>query len=113
MKKYHLEIIVFICGAIVLILELVASRVLAPYVGTSIFVWSNLIGVILGSLSLGYWMGGKLADKNASMRSLAVIIFISSILIFISTLLKDVTLYSLHKPIADIKLRSLISSLLI
>ncbi len=43
-----LEVIVFICGAVVMILEMVGSRILAPYVGTSIVVWTSLIGVILG-----------------------------------------------------------------
>ena len=47
--KYILEIAIFICGAIVMIFELFGSRVLGPYFGTSIFVWTSLIGIILGS----------------------------------------------------------------
>jgi spermidine synthase len=42
-------------------LEILASRILAPFVGTSIIVWSNIIGVILIAISLGYWWGGKLS----------------------------------------------------
>ena len=68
MNKYILEIIVFLCGAAVMTIELVGSRVLAPYVGASIFVWTSLIGVILGSLSLGYWYGGKLSDRYPNYR---------------------------------------------
>ena len=55
MKKisnYFLELVVFVCGASLMILELVGSRVLAPYVGTSTVVWTSLIGIILGFLSL-------------------------------------------------------------
>lgn len=44
-------------------LEVNASRMLAPYFGTSLFVWSSIIGIVLLSLSLGYYYGGKLADK--------------------------------------------------
>lgn len=59
MKKYILEITVFICGAISMILELVAARVLSPYVGSSNFIWTTIIGVMLISMSIGYWIGGK------------------------------------------------------
>lgn len=64
MRKFSLEIIVFITGAVVMILELVGSRIIAPYAGTSIIVWTSLIGIILGSLSIGYNWGGRLADKK-------------------------------------------------
>jgi spermidine synthase len=74
-----LEVIVFICGAVVMILEMVGSRILAPYLGSSIIVWSSLIGIILGSLSLGYWWGGKLADRNPSYRALSTIIFLAAL----------------------------------
>ena len=58
MKKFFLEVVVFICGAVVMAFEIIGSRMLGPYVGTSFFVWSGIIGVILISLSLGYFYGG-------------------------------------------------------
>jgi spermidine synthase len=54
---------VFLSGGVLLGLELVASRVLAPFFGSSIFVWGALIGVVLAGLSAGYWIGGVLADR--------------------------------------------------
>ena len=57
MKKYMLEITVFICGAIGMILELIAARVLSPYVGSSNLIWTTIIGVMLISMSIGYWLG--------------------------------------------------------
>ena len=77
MRKYYLEIVAFVSGAVVMILELTGSRILAPYVGNSIFVWSSLIGVVLASLSLGYFLGGKLADsdKDTKNKTLGIIIF--------------------------------------
>ena len=54
---------VFISGAVLLGLELVASRVVAPFFGSSIFVWGALIGVVLAGLSVGYWIGGVVADR--------------------------------------------------
>ena len=54
---------VFTSGAVLLGMELAASRVLAPYFGNSLFVWGALIGVVLAGLSVGYWLGGTLADR--------------------------------------------------
>lgn len=59
-----LYVYVFLTGAAVMSLEIAASRFLAPYYGTSMIVWANIIGLILLSLSLGYWIGGKWADKR-------------------------------------------------
>ncbi|MEI6478473.1 MAG: fused MFS/spermidine synthase [bacterium] len=81
MKKYFLEILVFLVGAAGMILELDGSRVLSPYLGTTIVVWSSLIGIILGSLSLGYWLGGRLADRRPSYQVLASLLLVSGILV--------------------------------
>lgn len=59
-----LALVVFLNGMAVMVLEMAGARLLAPELGTSIIVWTSLIGVILASLSLGYWLGGKLADKH-------------------------------------------------
>jgi spermidine synthase len=61
-----LTVAVFISGAVLLGLEIAASRVLAPYFGNSLYVWGALIGVVLAGLSLGYWLGGSLADRVAA-----------------------------------------------
>jgi spermidine synthase len=53
----------FTGGAVLLSVEIAASRVLAPYFGNSLFVWGALIGVVLTGLSIGYWAGGALADR--------------------------------------------------
>src|SRR5688500_12155415 len=58
-----LGVAVFTSGAVLLGLEIAASRVLAPYFGNSLFVWGALIGVVLAGLSVGYWAGGTLADR--------------------------------------------------
>ena len=57
-KISPLELIVFVSGTVVMVLELIGSRILAPYLGTSIFVWTSLIGIILAALSGGYYLGG-------------------------------------------------------
>jgi spermidine synthase len=113
MKRYLLETVVFICGAAVMIYELVGSRVLAPYVGTSIFVWSSLIGVIMGSLALGYWLGGKAADKQPEPAKLAIIILIAAVVIGLTAVIKDVFLSWLTANNNNIQFNSIISSLVL
>lgn len=77
--KYLPEIIAFLCGAVVMILELDGSRIIAPYLGTSTIVWTGLIGVILGSLSLGYWWGGRIADRSANFETLGKVLAVAAV----------------------------------
>ena len=65
---------VFLCGAVLLGVEMAASRVLAPFFGNSLFVWAAIIGVILGGLAAGYWLGGALGDRYPSPLTLALVI---------------------------------------
>lgn len=65
-----------------LALEIVASRVIAPYFGNSIYVWGSLIGVFLAALSAGYYLGGVLADRRPSGALFAGIIFLAGVLVF-------------------------------
>ncbi|MBN1682707.1 fused MFS/spermidine synthase [Candidatus Bathyarchaeota archaeon] len=64
-------------------LELVGSRLLAPTFGDSIFVWGNLIGVVMTGLAIGYYYGGKIADKMPSYRNFSMIILIAGIFVLI------------------------------
>lgn len=60
---------VFLSSAILLVLEIVAGRLIAPYVGVSLYTWTSIIGVILAGLSLGNWLGGLWADRGATDRA--------------------------------------------
>lgn len=75
-----LEVIVFTSGGVLLVLEIIASRVLAPFFGNSIYVWGSLIGVFLAALSVGYAVGGRLADKYPSTSLFAGIVFLAGLL---------------------------------
>ncbi len=76
-----LEFLVFICGMTVMVLEILGSRIMAPYFGNSIIVWTNIIGVIMLSLSIGYYFGGWLADKNPQETKFINIILLSGLTI--------------------------------
>jgi spermidine synthase len=71
--------IVFIASACTLVIEIIAGRMLAPYVGVNLFTWTSVIGVVLAGISLGNYVGGLLADRGASRRLLGVQFFASAV----------------------------------
>src|SRR3712207_6366516 len=68
-----LPLLVFVVGTGSLGAEIAAVRLLAPYFGASTVVWANTIGVVLVALSVGYWLGGRWADRNPTMRGLCLV----------------------------------------
>ena len=80
-NAWKLGILSFGSGAIIMALEIVASRILTPVFGSSTYTWGSLIGVILTGLSLGYFLGGKVADKNPTLEKICSIVFASGLFI--------------------------------
>jgi len=60
----YIYVLAFFSGMCIMAVELCASRLMAPFFGTSTFVWTNIIGIIMIALSAGYVVGGKLADRK-------------------------------------------------
>jgi predicted membrane-bound spermidine synthase len=89
MRAYRYELVAVADGMIVMMLELVGSRLIAPYLGTSIYVWTAIIGVILGALAFGNWYGGRLADRGPSPRVLVGIMLVSAMVLMIEMLLQE------------------------
>jgi spermidine synthase len=78
-KGWALAALVFGAGTGSLATEIAASRLLAPYFGSSTIVWANLIGIVLAGLALGYWLGGKLADRRPEPRLLGLIVLAAAL----------------------------------
>ncbi len=97
--RARLGVVVFTAGGATLATEIAASRLLAPYFGSSTIVWANIIGLILLYLSLGYWLGGKLADRRPEPRILGRIILAAALAIAVTPFVA--------RPILDVALRGL------
>ncbi len=108
-----LEVAVFVCGALVMIYEIIGSRILSPHIGTSTYVWTSLIGVILAALSLGYWLGGKMADKKPDIKVLASAIFFAGGAVAVTILIKDVALAGIAQMQIPLEIRSVFAALLL
>ena len=74
--------LIFITSALVLVVEIVAARLIAPFVGVSLYSWTAIIGVVLAGLSLGNWLGGVLADRGATRRTAGVVLLLASLSVF-------------------------------
>ena len=86
MKKsqFALAALVFGAGIGSLATEIAASRLLAPYFGSSTIVWANLIGIVLAGLAFGYWLGGRIADRRPEPRLLGLIVLAAAIWVAIT-----------------------------
>jgi spermidine synthase len=73
--------LVFVVGAASLGAEIAAARLLAPYFGASTIVWANTIATVLVALSVGYWIGGRLADRRPRLDGLCGLVLAASALL--------------------------------
>jgi spermidine synthase len=88
-EKYFYPIFVFITGNAIMMLEMAAFRLATPYFGASLFVWANIIGLVMIALAIGYYFGGKIADLYPQKRILMLIVLTGGIMVsFIPLLYK-------------------------
>ena len=113
MKKYKLAVIVFFSGAIQMGLELLAARILSPYVGSSNVVWTSIIGIILISMSLGYWYGGKKADKNASLDTISEVLLISALATSLIPIFETLIVKNIAGIISNLILAAIICAIIV
>src|SRR5881227_3054750 len=67
-------LVVFVASCCTLILEILAGRILAPFIGVSLYTWTSIIGVVLAGISLGNFVGGQIADRWPYRRTLGILL---------------------------------------
>ena len=80
---YYLMFTTALCGGLVMVVEVLGARVIGPYFGVSLYVWTALITVTLLSLSAGYALGGYLSDKHPTAPWLYGLIIASGVLVML------------------------------
>ena len=109
--------LVFGAGIGALATEITASRLLAPYFGSSTIVWANLIGIVLAALALGYWLGGRIADKRPLPSLLGSIVLAAAVCVaaipFVAKPLLDLTVEGLDDASAGAVIGSFVAILLL
>jgi len=78
--------LLFLSGAAVLALELLASRIMTPYFGVSLYIWTGILSITLIALALGYWAGGRLADSRRAAGKVARLASLFALMPAISSL---------------------------
>ena len=76
-----LYLLVFVVGMASLGTEIAVARLVAPFFGASTVVWANTIAVVLVALAVGYWLGGRLADRHPHQRGLCVLVLAAAVLL--------------------------------
>jgi spermidine synthase len=77
-------IVVFLASGAVLMLEILAARMMAPYVGVSLNTYTGIIGTVLAGIAAGTWIGGRAADRFAPTRLLGPILIVGGVLVMTS-----------------------------
>ena len=111
MKKYRFEIVIFIVDAIVMILELIASRLLSPYFWNSNIVWTSVIWIILLSSSLWSYIWGKIADKKHKEDCLKLILIGTALIIFTIPFIQKFILANISTNVSSIKLWAILCTI--
>jgi spermidine synthase len=107
-----LPLLVFVVGTGSLGAEIAAVRLLAPYFGASTIVWANTIGIVLVALSIGYWLGGRLADRHPHMRGLCLLALVAAALLALVPFAADPLLDVAVEALDEISAGAFIGSLL-
>ncbi|MDQ7829600.1 MAG: fused MFS/spermidine synthase [Armatimonadota bacterium] len=108
-----LRVVVFGAGAVLMGLEIVGSRVLAPFFGSSVYVWGSLISIFLAALSAGYYLGGVLADRRPSPGVLALALLSAGGLILLLPVLAPPVLEAFADRDLGPRLSPLLASILL
>ena len=113
MKTVVVNILAFGGGFVIMSLELLGGRVLAPYFGGSIYVWGSIITVFMLALSAGYLLGGYLSLKRPALHKLGVILLVAGVLVCPLVLIAEPAMAWIFDRVEDPRYGSLLASLVL
>ncbi|HSW81448.1 MAG TPA: fused MFS/spermidine synthase [Candidatus Saccharimonas sp.] len=112
-KITNYEATAFVAGFALMAFEMVASRILAPTIGTSMYVWTSVIGVMIAALAAGYAVGGWLADKRVAPQDIAWLSLTAALAMTVTLLMYPPLLASLSYAVTDQRLQGVIAALVL
>jgi predicted membrane-bound spermidine synthase len=104
------EVIAFITGFVLMAFEMAASRILAPAIGTSTYVWTSVIGVMIAALAAGYASGGWVADRRGERSDVVWLLIGSALAILATCIFYDVTIGGVALLFHDARLQGVVVS---
>jgi len=107
-----LGLLVFVVGSASLGAEIAAARLMAPFFGASTIVWANVIGIVLVSLSAGYWFGGRFADRHPHKRGLCTLVLVAALAVGLIPFVADPFLDVAVDALDEVSAGAFIGSLL-
>lgn len=107
------EATAFVAGFALMAFEMVAARILAPTIGTSIYVWTSVIGVMIAALAAGYTVGGWLADKRVAPQDIAWLALAGAVAMTITLIVYPPLLAILSLAVTDQRLQGVIAAIVL
>lgn len=108
-----LGVLACVSGFVLMSFEMTAARVLAPTIGSSTYVWTSVIGVIITALSVGYWYGGRLADRRSRMSDCVFILLGTALAVALVSFFHRPVLMALADTGWDVRLQGTLASLVL
>lgn len=108
-----LEVVAFASGFALMAYELAGARILAPGIGSSMYVWTSVIGVIIAALSLGYWVGGKVADRRGYAIDVARFLLLIAVAVVGTMVSYEAVMPWVTIMFADARIQGVVTSLLL
>ena len=110
LTRYVILLLAFISGFVIMTIELLGGRILAPWFGNSIYIWGSIITIFMLSLSVGYLLGGRWSLHNPNLFRHGLFFLLSSITLIPAILFGDLVMESLFVVITDPRYGSLLAS---
>ena len=113
MRPLIINVLAFTGGFVIMALEMLGGRILAPYFGGSIYVWGSIISVFMLALAFGYLLGGRLSLRHPSLRRFGLVLLIAALLLYPLAIYTDPLLQLVFTYVEDPRYGSLLAAALL